>query len=646
VSFLNGGYFVCPFNQGHRGHDGYAWYRRHITLAPAPGVSPDFVLMIPAIDDVYEIYWNGTLVGHLGSMPPNLRVYHRVGAQTYPLGPVRSGVLAVRVFKFPFASPDDGLAGGFRALPLVGSPEAIRAVTGAMDFRRLRNLQFRFALTSLYGLVSLLSLFAWLRDRKQRLLFWTAVFSCMLLLETPLAYFRLHVSYSLLQSLIALDDGVREVALWFLLLYLLRLEDDARIARLLRTAVMISLITIGLDALLLVLFPHWIGARTFKVADALLTCVYLPTGLAVLLPVGAAFFQRKRLDSARWIVAIFAFLNTTYFFIESVAWQGSRFTHWTIAQRMETPFFYLYGSPITGSLVLRTLLFLSIVYAVIRYALENRRRQAALEREFQNARELQQVLIPESLPTIPGFTLTSAYRPAQEVGGDFFQIIPLANGSTLIVLGDVSGKGLRAAMAVSLIVGATHMAAETTFSPAEILSALNRRLDGRLNGGFATAIALRLDLDGQCVLASAGHPAPFLNGDEMQLPGALPLGITANSVYEQRSLRFSEADRLSIYTDGLLEARSASGELYGFGRLQSLFAGNPTAAEATQAAVDFGQDDDITVLTLARLAIDQKSTSERGHPGERAAAVPEGDHAAIGKLSPHSSLGCLSSDGG
>jgi serine phosphatase RsbU (regulator of sigma subunit) len=181
----------------------------------------------------------------------------------------------------------------------------------------------------------------------------------------------------------------------------------------------------------------------------------------------------------------------------------------------------------------------------------------------------------------------------------------------LIVLGDVSGKGLRAAMTVSLIVGATRMAAETTFSPAEILSALNRRLDGRLNGGFATAIALRLDPDGHCVFSSAGHPAPFLNGEEIQLPGALPLGISANSAYEERSLNFGEFDRLSIYTDGLLEARSASGELYGFGRLQSLFATNPTAAEATQAAVDFGQNDDITVLTLARLAVDQKSTTER-----------------------------------
>ena len=90
--------------------------------------------------------------------------------------------------------------------------------------------------------------------------------------------------------------------------------------------------------------------------------------------------------------------------------------------------------------------------------------------------------MPETLPTLPGFTLTSAYRPAQEVGGDFFQIIPLEGGSALIILGDVSGKGHKAAMAVSLIVGAARMVAEFTRSPAEILSGLNRRLYGRLQG--------------------------------------------------------------------------------------------------------------------------------------------------------------------
>ena len=164
--------------------------------------------------------------------------------------------------------------------------------------------------------------------------------------------------------------------------------------------------------------------------------------------------------------------------------------------------------------------------------IENRRQQSALEQEFKNARELQQVLVPEALPSLPGFAMTSAYRPAQEVGGDFFQIIPLDGGSTLIVLGDVSGKGLKAAMAVSLIVGAARMVADFSKSPAEILSGLNRRLYGRLQGGFATCIALRLDPDGNCAIASAGHPAPFLNQEELNLPGALPLGHSA-----QRQLR-------------------------------------------------------------------------------------------------------------
>ena len=128
----------------------------------------------------------------------------------------------------------------------------------------------------------------------------------------------------------------------------------------------------------------------------------------------------------------------------------------------------MFGNSFSVQILLRTLLFLSIVYAVIRYTIANQRRQTNLEREFQNARELQQILVPETLPAIPGFTLTSAYRPAQEVGGDFFQIIPLEGaqqGSTLIVLGDVSGKGLQAAMTVSLIVGAVRTLAKFAPSP-------------------------------------------------------------------------------------------------------------------------------------------------------------------------------------
>ena len=107
--------------QGHPNTEGYGWYRRHIDLTLAPGAPSDVALLIPAIDDVYELYWNGRPVGHLGSFPPHVDFQSAIPAQTYGLGPVRSGVLAVRVFKVPFASNDDGTAGGFEGVPIIGS---------------------------------------------------------------------------------------------------------------------------------------------------------------------------------------------------------------------------------------------------------------------------------------------------------------------------------------------------------------------------------------------------------------------------------------------------------------------------------------------------------------------------------------------
>jgi serine phosphatase RsbU (regulator of sigma subunit) len=258
------------------------------------------------------------------------------------------------------------------------------------------------------------------------------------------------------------------------------------------------------------------------------------------------------------------------------------------------------------------LLLVAILYAAWRYSVEQSSRQSALEQEYRSAQEVQRVLIPDTLPTLPGYDLTSAYRPAREVGGDFFQILPLDDprhgGSTLILLGDVSGKGLKAAMAVSLIVGALRALAEDHPDPADLLAQLNRRLAGRLQGGFATCLALRVASDGQCSVASAGHPAPLINGNEVILPGALPLGLTADAEYASIEFALPTGDHLALYTDGLLEARKPSGELYGFERLGALFAARPGAADAADAAVKFGQDDDITVLTAERLGTSSQSS--------------------------------------
>jgi Stage II sporulation protein E (SpoIIE) len=587
----------------------YAWYRRTLSLTPAVGTSPDFDLLVPGLGDVYQLYWNGVEIGHLGSMPPQLRVITGGPAPIYKLGAARNGVLAIRVWCLPQASNSTGAFGGFFVVPQIGSPAAIAAARTVLDYRLMRRLQFFYALTLLYTLVAVLSLVAWLRDRDRWLLLWMAVFAFTPLAELAFRGMGIAWNGAWLNFMVQVEIQVRESSLWFVLLWLLQLHDHKKLVRFVCCATIISYLASIADGGIFFLYPRFLSDRQAELGDAFLTIPLLAVEIIPVILVVFAFLRRQRLDPARWTVAAFAFLSAMIYAITNIAAQGVRYTHWPLAQRLNAPLFFVGPSAISPLTLSRTLLFISIIYAVIRYSLSERTRQAGLEQEIQNARELQQVLVPETVPTLPGFTLTSAYCPAQEVGGDFFQIVPLASGSTLIVLGDVSGKGLKAAMTVCLMVGSIRSTAESTSSPAALLQALNRRLHGRLHGGFATCLALLLDPDGACTLASAGHPAPFLNEHEISLVGALPLGIVADTTYLESTLPLGAGDHLALYTDGLLEARSASGELYGFDRLQTLFAAQPDAARATEAAVAFGQDDDITVLTLTRLGSGETSTT-------------------------------------
>jgi hypothetical protein len=226
--------------------------------------------------------------------------------------------------------------------------------------------------------------------------------------------------------------------------------------------------------------------------------------------------------------------------------------------------------------------------------------KAVLEAEMAAAREIQQVIVPEKGGSFPGYTVESAYLPAQQVGGDFFQVLPTEGNGLLLVLGDVSGKGLPAAMLVSMLVGSIRTAAEDTHDPALILRKLHDRLLGRARGGFASALAAHITRDGIITIANAGHLSPYLDGREIELSGALPLGIDEGGHYESRSLELPRGSRLTFYSDGVVEAQSKSGELFGFDRAKAI--STKAATAIAEAAVEFGQSDDITVVTIERLA--------------------------------------------
>jgi hypothetical protein len=225
--------------------------------------------------------------------------------------------------------------------------------------------------------------------------------------------------------------------------------------------------------------------------------------------------------------------------------------------------------------------------------------KAVLESEMAAAREVQRVMVPEIVPAVPGYSIESVYRPAAEVGGDFFQVIPLKSGSTLMVIGDVSGKGLGAAMIVSMIVGMLRAVSGFTEQPAEILGELNHRLCGRTQGGFATCLAVRMDAGGRLMLSNAGHPPLYLNGIEVPSTGSVPLGLIETAVYTQTELEMGAGDHAVLLTDGIPEARNEGGVLLGFPRVQSLLREGASAHMVADTAQKYGQNDDITVISIA-----------------------------------------------
>jgi sigma-B regulation protein RsbU (phosphoserine phosphatase) len=238
---------------------------------------------------------------------------------------------------------------------------------------------------------------------------------------------------------------------------------------------------------------------------------------------------------------------------------------------------------------------LSIIIIIFMRFLRIHHEQERASGELAAARSVQELMIPREKVVTPGFEVDSVYNPATEVGGDFFHIESTDDGGLLVVIGDVAGKGLQAAMNVSMLMGALRRTQDK--SPSNILESLNRVLIG--SDSFTTCQAAWFGPDGELVLANAGHLPPYLNTQEVKLPGGLPLGVLGEVKYDEVRLYLHPGDRLLLMSDGVVEARHSTGELFGFERVHNL--SSQSAFYIADAAKEFGQEDDITVLTVRRL---------------------------------------------
>lgn len=241
----------------------------------------------------------------------------------------------------------------------------------------------------------------------------------------------------------------------------------------------------------------------------------------------------------------------------------------------------------------------ALVMALFGYIFHQQRiaadERAEMRGELSAARQVQHLLIPEKMLVAPGVTVSSAFLPASEVGGDFYLCRALSNGAQRVLLGDVSGKGVAAALTSALLLGAADRCDD--LRPAAVLRELNAALRHSGIEGFTTCLCADLSATGVLLIANAGQLPPYRNGEEIEIPAGLPLGVDATVEYAESSLQLAPGDKLTFLSDGVVEARNAVGELFGFDRTRQL--SSRAAQQIADAAVQFGQQDDITVLTLS-----------------------------------------------
>ena len=591
--------------QTHPAYVGFAWYRKKIDVEAAGG---PLTILMPPVDDTYELYWNGEKIGASGKVPPHAHWNAFPRPATFPL-PSSSGVLAVRVWMPMLGSADPVTLGGFENAPRIGDATYLELQKNVKVMAAQRAALPTLISSCLMIVSGFISLLLFLRERTRSLYFWLAIYLTTIgasVLRRIVA--SGDIGYLSDQLYLQFFDFAASVSLWAVLLSLFGMDRERSWRRWTLGLAGVYFVAIVVDILTLFVWEN--GGKGAVWTDALSTAVYSVAPLYIVAIVVGGLRRRSQIDL--WPLASILVFEGLWVFALQIVGQGVQITHWNNA------FAYLFNVGFSLGeyrfgmrAILETLSFVALVFTVAREQYVERRRQARMEMEVRSAREVQQVLVPETVPPVPGFAIDSVYKPAAELGGDFFQVIALPDTSTLIVVGDVSGKGLKAGMTVSLIVGSLRTLADYTQQPAEILEGLNRRLFGRVQDGFATCVVLRLETNGEATIANAGHLAPFRDGEELPLRGSLPLGISPDTVYEDLVFRLQEAETLTLYTDGIIEARNATRELFGFERIQRLAQDKKSAEQIVEAACAFGQEDDITVLSIRRLAAAEEPAQAR-----------------------------------
>ncbi|HEY5380921.1 MAG TPA: PP2C family protein-serine/threonine phosphatase [Acidobacteriaceae bacterium] len=576
--------------QGYPGYSGYAWYRLRVTVNREHedvrnAGKPLAICIPPEFDDAYQIYIDGRLVGEFGRFTPRGVTWYLGRPQAFTLDrDIPSGTtltVAIRVWMSPATLSSQRYPGGLHEPPTFGHARHVELVPllywrDVVHGEASAYLEIAFQLLAIVVVIGLL----WL-DHGELAYLWLGLSSMVSLLYIALALIQTHTLW------LSGDSHA-----WFLF----------------------SILPPVQGGLWLLFWGYWFRlgrtgymAWLYGFAGAALTLL----AVAMVVQQSSPYGGTAPLHGAAWLMPISHGLALVPgVLLVVIAFLGIRkngFEGWLALPAVSLLALLLVGGIWNRSLSIfgfdlpfaRLVTFTAlaiITLLMLRRFLHGQRQREMWKLEMEQARQVQQLLVPATPSSTSGFSVESVYLPAQQVGGDFFQVQPGEDGSLLVVVGDVSGKGLKAAMTVSAIVGGLKQIA--TREPSQVLAALNRQLVDELSGGFVTCCAALLTREGKLMIANAGHLSPYLNGKELAVEAGLPLGLVAGSRYEETEHEFADGDRLTFISDGVVEAQNAHKELFGFERTQQI--STQPAASIADTVKQFGQEDDITVVAITR----------------------------------------------
>jgi hypothetical protein len=582
-----------PHPMGHQRPD--VWFRLHVKLPPNH-LPLTLIIEVPPSDDAStsqeilsaDVFANGRRIrpeGPHGDAPERYQQISRI----YYLKLDPSETSLTLVLRTIYFSSGPGSYTKFFANRKIrlGYPDELN---GTLDNWRIHNLLQRIPRLVYSILLTVLALFLlalYLTQKGHIEYLWLAVFE---LFQAPIAFMELSCSTAIL------DQSWYQAAALQLLAALAYLYFEFLIAFL------------SLRRRWYILLLRWTAPLMAGIGPLLIFASHNPLFGIILAVI--------MLCSLLWMIGWFAFVFSTLILatlrrnfeasllLLSLLLSLAAWIEGLLTFRMSLFGGQTYHSPLTfqaGPIPIKIEaiagfvgIFVIVLIIFVRF-LRVQRDQERASSELAAARSVQELMIPQEKMVTPGFEVESIYNPANEVGGDFYHVQPTLDDGLLVVIGDVAGKGLKAAMNVSMLMGALRGTTERR--PAKILSALNRVLVG--SDSFTTCQAAWFGANGELVVANAGHLPPYLNSQEVLLPGGLPLGVLAEVIYEEVHLYLHPGDRILLMSDGVVEARQPSGELFGFDRVHNL--SNQSAFYIADAAKDFGQEDDITVLTVRRL---------------------------------------------